>query len=259
MNLLKTPIPSRGIGASFLYQVKSRVVKPAIDNGRVVYNEIKVLVRKGSCCMDIDTILEKQIGCGGDLKLIGTATDAVSLVTEAPFYVKPTFNSVGREFQLDSKVISFSVPETTGRSALAKYISYKKKALLWDLSKERIANHSLTGMLVDSIGIDAFSRFTGGLKDGTSVLVVDALDEAEIFSGRVALETLLVDIHRYVHDAKSANVILCARTETARYIRDFFAREKYGFMVSHYGVGDFREIPLRFSTACGAGEILCHQ
>lgn len=191
--------------------------------------------------MDLDIILENQMGCGTDLTLVDTAPEAVTLVEETPFYIKPILSDVDEQTQLNSKVLLFSAPGATGKSALAKYISYKKKALLWDLSKDKIANHGFTGMIVDSIGADVFSSFTGGLQSGTSVLVIDALDEAEMISGRAALETLLIDIRRYVKDAQSANVVLCARTETAHYIKEFFAREDQSLPVSHYEVGFFED------------------
>ena len=55
-----------------------------------------------------------------------------------------------------------------------------KHALLWDLAKERIANHSLSGMLVEALGIKSFSQFTEGLVNGKAVLIIDALDEADM-------------------------------------------------------------------------------
>ena len=135
----------------------------------------------------------------------------------------------------------FSAPGATGKSALTKYISYNKKALLWDLSKDRIANHSFTGMLVDTLGADMFSSFTGGLQNGTSVLVIDALDEAEMISGRVALETLLIDIRSLVKDAQSPSIVLCARTETAHFIKEFYTHEKYFLPIAHYEISFFED------------------
>ncbi len=191
--------------------------------------------------MDLDAILENQMGNGTDLTLVDTAPKAVRLVKEPPFYIKPILGDVGEQTRLNSKVLLFSAPGATGKSALAKYISYKKNALLWDLSEDKIANHGFTGMIVDSIGAEVFSSFTGGLQNGTSVLVIDALDEAEMISGRAALETLLIDIRRYVKAAQSANVVLCARTETAHYVKEFFAREDQSLPVSHYEIGFFED------------------
>ncbi len=206
-----------------------------------LYNRLKELAEKESHYMDLDAILENQMGCGAVLTLIDSSPESVTLVKEEPFYIKPNFNSVFEQEQLNSKILLFSAPGATGKSALARYISYKKKALLWDLSKDKIANHAFTGMIVDSIGPDAFSSFTGGFQRGTSVLVIDALDEAEMISGRAALETLLIDIRRYVKDAQSANIVLCSRTETAHYIKEFFAHEEQCLPVSHYEVGFFED------------------
>ncbi len=104
--------------------------------------------------MDLDAILENQMGNGTDLTLVDTAPKAVRLVKEPPFYIKPILGDVGEQTRLNSKVLLFSAPGATGKSALAKYISYKKNALLWDLSEDKIANHGFTGMIVDSIGAE---------------------------------------------------------------------------------------------------------
>lgn len=208
-----------------------------------LYNRLRTLANKErhNMYMDLDIILKSQMGCGTDLTLVDTAPEAVTLVQENPFYIKPVITDIDEQTRSDSKVLLFSAPGATGKSALARYISYQKKALLWDLSKDKIANHGFTGMLVDSIGPDVFSSFTGGLLNGTSVLVIDALDEAEMISGRAALETLLIDIRRYVKAAQHANVVLCARTETAHYVKEFFSREGQDLPVSHYEVGFFED------------------
>ena len=203
-----------------------------------LYNRIKVLGDKEREKMNLDVVLEK-IGCGKDMELSSTAPESTTLVKEEPFYIKPAVNDI--KVKRDSKVLLFSAPGATGKSALAKYISYSKKALLWDLSKDKIANHSFTGMLVDTLGADMFSSFTGGLLNGTSVLVIDALDEAEMISGRTALETLLTDIRTFVKDAQSPSVILCARTETAHYVSEFYLREDQDLPVAHYEIGFFED------------------
>lgn len=203
-----------------------------------LYNRIKISSSKERENMNLDVVLN-QVGCGMDMVLNATAHASVALIKEEPFYIKPAVNDV--TVKLNSKVVLFSAPGATGKSALAKYISYSKKALLWDLSKDRIANHSFTGMLVDSLGSDMFSDFTGGLLHGTSVLVIDALDEAEMISGRVALETLLADIRAFVKDAQSPSVVLCARTETAHYVKEFYAREDQSLPVAHYEIGFFED------------------
>lgn len=203
-----------------------------------LYNRIRTSDNEERENMNLDVVLE-QVGCGTPLTLRDAAPEATMIIREKPFYIKPSVTDVN--VKLNSKILLFSAPGATGKSALAKYIAYSKNALLWDLSKDRIANHSFTGMLVDTLGPDMFSTFTGGLLDGTSVLVIDALDEAEMISGRVALETLLADIRTFVKEASTPNVVLCARTETAHYVKEFYAHENQSLPVAHYEIGFFED------------------
>lgn len=94
---------------------------------------------------------------------------------------------------------------------------------------------------MDSMGSGEFSNYTTGLETGESVLVIDALDEAEMISGKLALETLLTDIRATVINAKTPNIALCARTETALFIRHFFSSPEHALPISQYEIGFFPE------------------
>ena len=201
-----------------------------------LYNIVTENRQREDFIMNLDFILEK-VGCGSGFSLVENHTKAVSIQQEPDFYIKPTL--IDMSTPNNSKLILFSAPGATGKSALARYISYSKKALLWDLSMERIANHSFSGMLVESLGTKDFSRFTEGLVNGSAVLVIDALDEAELISGRAAVETLLQDLRSAVLEASCPNVILCARTETAHFIKHFYAQEATKLEVSQYEISFF--------------------
>ena len=188
--------------------------------------------------MNLDFVLDK-VGNGSQFSLVANHPKAVSIQENPDFYIKPTIMDTST--QNNSKIILFSAPGATGKSALARYISYTKHALLWDLSLERIANHSFSGMLVNSLGNKEFSRFTEGLVDGSAVLVIDALDEAELISGRSAVETLLQDLRLATLNATSPNVILCARTETAHYIKHYYSQEATKLEISQYEISFFED------------------
>ena len=195
--------------------------------------------RKREChFMNFDLILEKM-GRGKQINLLPTAPTSVSIQPKDTFYIKPNLTDMFT--QKDSKLFLFSAPGATGKSALAREICRSRNALLWDLSKERIANHSFSGMLVDSMGSGEFSNYTTGLETGESVLVIDALDEAEMISGKLALETLLTDVRATVINAKTPNIALCARTETALFIRHFFSSPEHALPISQYEIGFFPE------------------
>lgn len=203
-----------------------------------LYNIIKSNREREELSMHLDFVLDKM-GSGTSFELQPNHSAAVSIETKDEFYILPLLKDTVQE--KDSKLILFSAPGATGKSALAKYISRKKSALLWDLSQYPIANHSYSGMLVEALGAKGFSSFTEGLVSGDAVLVIDALDEAEMISGRAAIETLLTDLRMAVSHASSPNVILCARTETAHFIRHFYAQDEHKLEISQYEISFFED------------------
>lgn len=220
--------------------------------GWVRYNNIIKNAEKGDVVVNLDAVLEK-LGKGVGISLEATCPNSVTVETDKRFYIKPTVKDI--ECPRDSKIMLFSAPGATGKSALAHYISHSRQALLWDLAKEKIANHSLSGMLVEALGTSYFSTFTTGLKDGSAVLVIDALDEAEMISGRLALETLLADLRQLVKDSSSCNVVLCARTETAHFVREYYAQSENKLSVSQYEISFFEETnAVEFVKGCIDGK-----
>lgn len=203
-----------------------------------LYNIIILQRERKGYNVNLDLVLE-NIGEGGKFDLVPTHPKEVSIKTEEEFYIKPTLKDA--VLRKNSKIILFSAPGATGKSALARYISRKKHALLWDLSMDRIANHSYSGMLVEALGTKDFSRFTQGLVSGEAVLVVDALDEAEMISGRAAIETLLMDLRSAAMDSERPNIVLCARTETAHFVRNFYTRENSKLDISQYEISFFQK------------------
>lgn len=202
------------------------------------YNIIKSNREREELSVHLDFVLGRM-GNGSSFTLQPGHSEAVSIEEKDEFYIVPTLKDNVQE--KDSKLILFSAPGATGKSALARYISRKKNALLWDLSQYPIANHSYSGMLVEALGAKGFSSFTEGLINGNAVLVVDALDEAEMISGRAAIETLLTDLRNAVSVALCPNVVLCARTETAHFIRHFYAQEEHKLEISQYEISFFED------------------
>ena len=205
---------------------------------RWLYNRISSAATKEDIYMNLDSVLEKM-GTTQEIQLLDNHPSSVSVSPFSKFYIKPTLKDIN--IAKDPKMLLFSAPGATGKSALAQHISRSKNALLWDLSKEKIANHSFSGMLVESLGTKLFSEFTEGLENGTAVLVIDALDEAEMISGRIAIETLLKDLRSICENATSPNIALCARTETAHFIKEFYSHAETKLAVSHYEVSFFEE------------------
>ena len=205
---------------------------------RWLYNTIKQCGEREALQMNLDFVLDKM-GCGTVFSLVDGHPKAVTIEKEERFYIKPSLIDTVQES--NSRIILFSAPGATGKSALARHISYTKHALLWDLSMDKIANHSFSGMLVESLGTAVFSQFMNGLVDGTATLVIDAVDEAELISGRAAIETLLLDLRQAALTSVCPNIVLCARTETAHFIRNFYAQNDHKLELSQYEISFFED------------------
>ena len=140
----------------------------------LAYNIIKKFRESKAIYLNLEVILDKM-GNGASFSLADKPPCAVTIEPTPKFYIMPVVEDLVQE--KDPKIIIFSAPGATGKSALARYISNAKHALLWDLSKEKIASHSFSGMLLESLGSKEISRFMEGLTTGQATLVVDALDE----------------------------------------------------------------------------------
>ncbi|MGM9618219.1 MAG: hypothetical protein ACI3W8_00045 [Oscillospiraceae bacterium] len=182
------------------------------------------------------TMALNGVNPGKEYAILDDAPESIISTKEEKFFVPPTVNDI--KTKKDRRILLFSAPGATGKSSLAYHIAQTYNGLLWDLSRERLGNHSFIGMLVKTLGPERFSAFAAGLKSGKSVLVIDAFDEAEMISGRVAVETLLDDLLPYAQDATSPAIILFARTETAHFITSYYDTI---LPISQYEISFFEE------------------
>ena len=170
-------------------------------------------------------------------------------VEEKQFYIEPIFYKINATEQIDNvKFILFSAPGATGKSALAKYISYKYNAIYWDLSKIRIGSNTFNGTIISSMGTEGFSKFKENLKKSNTLIVIDAFDEAEIISGRARLAEFITEISEDIDENIAAPVVLLSRTETAHFISSFC--EDNNIRLSHYEIGFFESSKAKQFIEC---------
>ena len=101
---------------------------------RWLYNRISSAATKEDIYMNLDSVLEKM-GTTQKIQLLDNHPSSVSVSPFSKFYIKPTLKDIN--IAKDPKMLLFSAPGATGKSALAQHISRSKNALLWDLSKEK--------------------------------------------------------------------------------------------------------------------------
>ena len=186
--------------------------------------------------MTLESIL-LSIKNGDAISVAKNAHSSISIIEDGVFYVQPNYNEIKRNTK--SKFIIFSAPGASGKTALAKYVSNKYKGIYWDLSQIALGENSFHGTLWRALNQDGFINYFAQLKEGKSVLVLDAFDEAEMISGRSGVEFFLNDLDEATKEFENPSVLLFARTESASFIADYC--EENNISYAQYEIGFFEE------------------
>jgi hypothetical protein len=144
-------------------------------------------------------------GTGGALRYVEASFDS---------FVPPTFRQDTGDIA-HAQVIIVSAPGAVGKSTLAKELAFTCQAPLWDLAADKpIAGHSLAGVLSDTFD-DAALEIRQGLKNGSALLVIDALDEARIKTNEASFEAFIGDVAKLARTSQGTSFILLGRTQVA--------------------------------------------
>ena len=195
----------------------------------------------GETTMTLDVILNGYKSCKR-YELNKDVSAYIKYIDTPPFYVAPSFNDVKtdhRSSSLNPKLILFSAPGATGKTSLAKHIAHRYGALYWNVAKVQIGTNSFAGSILNAIGAPNYSNFISNLNSASTLLVIDAFDEAEIVSGRKMIGNFISEINTSLTAHTMAPVFLLARTETAQFIASFCAENSISF--KHYEIGFFYE------------------
>ena len=97
-------------------------------------------------------------------------------------YVQPVFSIVshyGEEHSFDeARIILVSAVGATGKSTLAKELSFQLKCPIVDLGcSEVMAGNSLTGILFKKLAFNDSYAFVNDLRTGKATIIIDGLDE----------------------------------------------------------------------------------
>ena len=163
-------------------------------------------------------------------------------VEKQPFYVAPQFSMIKTTAKLSSRnpqLVLFSAPGATGKKALAEHLAHTYNALYWNLAKLKLGTNSFIGSVVKAVGAQRYSSFISDLSNADLMLIIDALDEAEVISGRKMLCSFVSEICTSVEISQRPSVFLLARTETAQVLASYCAEN--GIPISHYEIGFFTE------------------
>lgn len=132
-----------------------------------------------------------------------------------------------------------------GKSMLARHLAWAARAPLWDLSDTYVGTGTLWGSLAKAFGPTELNSVIGRAATGELVLVIDALDEAEMHAGGEAFDAFLVEIRdMFAAPRPMPGAVILGRTETVDYVEMFL---RGSVPVSRYRILDFdRELAYRF-------------
>jgi len=125
-----------------------------------------------------------------------------------------------------TSVVLLAAPGAVGKSTLAAELAFQLGAPLWDLSKIQVGSHTFAGTILEAYGFEA----TGEMKrfqEGRCLLVIDALDEAQVRAGGQNFDAFLADLADKLKGKRERPVlVLLARSDTADWIDLMFEEAK---------------------------------
>ena len=190
--------------------------------------------------MTFDAVFN-SINGGMPVDLLPQTHKSLYRIYDKPFYIETQF--IRHSSNLNPRFILISAPGATGKTAFGQYIAYEKKALYWNLAEINIGDGTFQGSLYRALGASRISDYAQGLQTGKYTIIIDALDEAEMVSGRKNVETFIKEANEYLENSKTPSVILLSRTEAAQNIISFFKMNSIPFI--HYEIGYFTELQAR--------------
>ena len=205
---------------------------------KIVYNKYHkvIMCELRGLSMTIESIFT-HIKNKYDINLLTAAHKSIDLIRTKPFYVSPTFTEYNRDSY--PRIVLFSAPGATGKSALAKYIAYQYSSLYWNLADIHLGETSFFGALVTGLGATEYSSYINALLESRTLLVVDAFDESEVNSGENMVRSLITDMDNVLKECKKPYAAFFSRTETAQNIGEFLKSSNIPYV--HYEIGLFSE------------------
>lgn len=205
---------------------------------KIMYNKYhKIFVdNKRGVTMTIESIFT-HINDKYDINLLPERHKSINLIEERPFYVSPVFKEHNND--TGARIVLFSAPGATGKSALAKHIAHRYSSLYWNLADIHLGETSFFGTLITAIGATEYSSYTNALLESKTLLVVDAFDESEVNSGENMVRSLITDMDKVLKGCNKPYAAFFSRTETAQNIGEFLKSNNIPYV--HYEIGLFSE------------------
>ncbi len=134
-------------------------------------------------------------------------------------YVPPLFTMEHGSWNSGASVLLLSAPVATGKSTAAKFLAAATGAPILDLAQLQVGSGTLAGTITANFGVAAGAQFLLQMQQGQQLLLVDALDEAELRAGERNFQFFLHELEMYGrNNASSPTIVVLGRTETIEWV-----------------------------------------
>jgi hypothetical protein len=124
-----------------------------------------------------------------------------------------------------------------GKSMLARNLAHATGGLYWDMSEIHAGHGTLWGRLAQTFGTEGLPTVMADLMGGTALLVLDALDEAELRSAGRGFDAFLEDLGQLLAvPRRKPVVVMFGRSETIEYVQLVL---KPTLPIARYGIEEF--------------------
>jgi len=151
-------------------------------------------------------------------------------------YISPEF-SVQSGDLASSRYVIVSSAGAVGKSAFASHLHSQKNAIVWDLSRVKLGTNSFVGTLARIFGPEQLPNIMQSIGAGETLLVFDALDEAEIHSGREGVDIFVQEVLALCGSEGNPSVIFLGRPDAARRVHDLVSERTSS--LCHLKIGYF--------------------
>jgi hypothetical protein len=137
-------------------------------------------------------------------------------VDPIPNYVWPDLRwEDGSDALVTSPVVLVTAPGAMGKSAAAMSVARRTNGVYVDLAKMNVGSGTLTGEIAKALGFGGAEEFFGDLRSGSTTLVLDSTDEAQLRAGTENFIAFIRDLAWQLSTAEgSAQVMMFGRSDS---------------------------------------------
>jgi len=112
-----------------------------------------------------------------------------------PNFIEPDLNEIAGELSKKTKIVLITAAGATGKTALAKYISFEKRMPILDLSIHKaVGEDSFSGLLTTAFDYNGAGEIKENIKTGKYCVIIEAIDEGRLKTTDEGLNSFIENI-----------------------------------------------------------------